>query len=149
MPWTIDLSVNMVFFILTARKIHKIQKGLKNVIEGKESHRHKGGVNAEKEKYTQYPLIPSKTNINILISLSVDFMRSNSFILRLYIVTNDIAWLLQLFLNMLVPDTNYVNVLDSLQGFLIFVWFVLRPDIVRDIKKRLKKTTKIIPSMYF
>lgn len=62
---------------------------------------------------------------------------SYSLYLRMYIITNDIAWIIEIILGNVIPISNdYYEVPDLLQGFVVLAWFVLRPDVLRRIKKR-------------
>lgn len=50
-PLALIISVNAIFFILTALKIRKVQKGVKNITERGDSRRHQSSLAAEKNKF--------------------------------------------------------------------------------------------------
>lgn len=50
-PLALIISVNGVFFILTALKIRQVQKSVKTITERGDSHRHQSSLAAEKNKY--------------------------------------------------------------------------------------------------
>lgn len=50
-PLALIISVNAIFFILTALKIREVQQCVKNITERDDSHRHQSSLTAEKDKY--------------------------------------------------------------------------------------------------
>lgn len=141
MPLCIICTINMVFFLLTALKIRRVQQDLKKVTSQEESSRHQSKFNHDKDKWV-YNMNPTKTSFWLLHDNNMRFSSSlcHSFILflRLFIVMG-VTWSMEA-ISFLISRTSNVFLLtdtcNTIQGVLIFVLFVLKRRVLRLIKKR-------------
>ncbi|XP_055318309.1 G-protein coupled receptor Mth2-like isoform X2 [Sitodiplosis mosellana] len=112
MPICIVCTINIIFFLLTALKIRKVQQDLKKVTSQEESSRHQSKFNHDKDNFTLY--------------------------LRLFIVMG-VTWSME-GLSFLISKESYffllTDICNAIQGVLIFVLFVLKRRVLRLIKKR-------------
>ncbi|XP_031622142.1 G-protein coupled receptor Mth2-like [Contarinia nasturtii] len=112
MPLCIICTINIIFFLLTALKIRKVQQDLKKITSHEESSRHQSKFNHDKDNFTLY--------------------------LRLFIVMG-VTWSMEGISFLISENSDFfllTDICNTIQGVLIFVLFVLKRRVVRLIKKR-------------
>lgn len=143
-PLAFLISVNGIFFILTALKIREVQISVKNLTDRGDSHRHQNNFFAEKNKYALHSIIWClMCRLFLFLFFAYMFLRrticfSYSLFLRLFIIMG-VTWLAEPISWAFAPESPYflvTDVINQTQGFLIFVLFVLKPEVIQRIRKR-------------
>lgn len=132
MPLCIICSINIMFFVLTALKIRKVQQDLRKVTSQEESSRHQNKFNKDKDKYARH------FDRRFLIDIHFMFGYSFTLYLRLFIVMG-VTWSMEGVSFLISPESNFFLLTDTcntIQGVLIFVLFVMKKRVLRLIKKR-------------
>lgn len=113
LPTILILCTNIIFFILTAKKIRHVQIDLARITAKEESQMHKANLQREKDRYTIF--------------------------LRLFIIMG-VTWCMEPISWMISPDHWSFYLTDAcncIQGVLIFLLFVMKRKIYRLLRQRL------------
>ncbi|XP_055295015.1 G-protein coupled receptor Mth2-like [Sitodiplosis mosellana] len=110
----LTLPMIIVFFVLTALKVHRVRQEIKELTKYEEHFRHRNNLKIQKDNFTMY--------IRLFIAMAVHVCVSNI----LYIVSHGSMY------------ADIAALFLSLEGVWIFALLVLKRDILHLIKRRLR-----------
>lgn len=112
-PTILIIGFNTAMFILTARRINAVQKETKRMLERKESQR---SIRSEKDKFGIFLRLFIVMGVTWSMEIASYIVGEETFFSKFFILT---------------------DILNAIQGFLIFVLFVMRKKIKQYLHNRL------------
>lgn len=131
LPIAIIIVINSTFFILTARRIHRVQSNVSKIVARSDSNGKQTKFESHKDKWV---LMIQVWIQRIYMNLSIF---SFSLFLRLFIMMG-VTWSMEVISWAISPDSIFFHLTDAInitQGVLIFILFVCKPKIKRLVQK--------------